>query len=166
MQVTLQFCPDFAREFSERVYVDVDGLSMRPPVAISGLGLGPKAIFSYDVLDVGSVYIHTAHHYEVQLENRGEVPVPFSALPASGPLAHAFTLEPSRGVVAVDESLRIGVRLLADTLGKFDERMALRVEGTDEPLQVQFKGRVVGPTCEASAAELDYGMVAYGFRCA
>jgi hydrocephalus-inducing protein len=165
LQVVLEFRPDFAKNFVETVYVDMDGIANRVPVVVSGLGLGPNAIFSYDVLDVGNVYIHTAHHYQVQLENRGEVPVPFTVMPGSGPLTHAFTLEPASGVVPVDESLQLGVKLLADRLGKFDEKMFLQVEGTNKPLQVQFKGRVVGPTCELDQEQLNYGLVAYGFRC-
>ena len=166
MQVTVQFLPDFAKRFEETIFVEVQGRAARLPLVASGLGLGPCGIFSYDVLDVGNTFINTSHRYAVTLENRGEVPVPFTLAPATGPLAHAFTVTPRCGTVPVDESVQLSVQLLADRLGKFDEKMLLHVAGTDTPLQVQFKGWVVGPTFEASVQTLDYGTIAYGFRCA
>jgi hydrocephalus-inducing protein len=161
----MQFFPDFAKQFTEHVFVEVDGRAARCAVTATGVGLGPSAIFSYDILDVGNTFIHTTYHYNVTLENRGEVPVPFSVVSGSGPLAQAFSMEPSSGIVAVDASLQLNVKLLADRLGKFEERMFLHVSGTDKPLQVQFKGRVVGPTYSVNVKQLDYGVVAYGFRC-
>ena len=166
MQVTLQFFPDFERLFTETVFVELEGRAARVPLAVSGAGLGPSAIFSYDVLDVGNTFIHTTHRYDVLLENRGEVPVPFTVAKGPGPLAHAFAFTPEAGVVPVDASLQLGVKLLGDRLGKFDERMFLRVTGTDKQLSVQFKGRVVGPTFSVDAERLGFGVVAYGFRCA
>ena len=31
---------------------------------LRGLGIGPKATFSYDELDVGNVFVESAHRYE------------------------------------------------------------------------------------------------------
>lgn len=165
MQVTVQFLPDFAKRFEETIFVELHGRADRVPLAAAGVGIGPCATFSFDVLDVGNTFINTSHHYALTLENRGEVPVPFRLAPATGPLAHAFTVEPTSGTVAVDDTMELGVQLLADRLGKFDEKMLLHVAGTDAPLAVQFKGWVVGPTFEASVSDLDFGVVAFGFRC-
>ena len=166
IQVTLQFAPDFAKQFVETIYIDIAGRAGRVALSVSGTGLGPRAMFSYDVLDVGNVFIHTPHRYDVTLENRGEVPVPFSATKGTGPLAAALTIDPASGTVPVDASTSLGLRLLPDRLGKFDEKVFLHVTGTDKRLQVHLKGRVVGPTFEVDRATLDFGTVAYGFRCA
>lgn len=40
-------------------------------------GLGPCAVFSYDVLDVGDTYAGVVHLYEVELQNRGKIDVDF-----------------------------------------------------------------------------------------
>ena len=53
------------------------GLEGRLPISIKGKGLGPAAVFSYDVLDVGHTYANTPHQYEVELQNRGKIDVEF-----------------------------------------------------------------------------------------
>ena len=55
----------------------LQGRQERIPIAIKGKGLGPAAIFSYDVLDVGHTYANTPHLYEVELQNRGKIDVEF-----------------------------------------------------------------------------------------
>lgn len=166
MQITLQFFPNFERQFEEMVFVDVEGRSGRMPVLVRGTGRGPCATLAFDVLDVGNTYIHTPHHYEVSMDNRGEVPVPFHVVASGGPLAHAFTVEPPAATVGVEQSQTLAITLQGDRLGKFDEKLLLAVDGTDAQLSLQVKGRVVGPTFRVSAEALDFGTIAYGFRCA
>jgi hydrocephalus-inducing protein len=163
-QITLQFCPDFARTFTSSIHVFMEGQEDRATVAAWGLGLGPSALLSYDSLDIGNAYIHTLHRYQMVLENRGAIPVPFEVMPGQGPIARAFQFDPSQGAVDVGHSLTLNVRMLADLLGRFDQRFNLQIAGTDQPIEVQFKGKIVGPSCKVSVDGLDYGLVAYGFR--
>lgn len=46
-------------------------------MTIRAKGLGPLAVFSYDVLDVGDTYAGILHQYEVELQNRGKIDVEF-----------------------------------------------------------------------------------------
>ena len=69
-EITVTFEPDHAREYKATAYCDVGGRASRLPVQFCGTGLGPKAVFSYDLLDVGEAFINTPHKYEVELLNR------------------------------------------------------------------------------------------------
>ena len=57
------------------------GHEARFPITVRGKGLGPAAVFSYDVLDVGHTYANTPHQYEVELQNRGKIDVEFKWVP-------------------------------------------------------------------------------------
>lgn len=69
-EITVVFQPDHAKEFKATAYCEVGGRAMRLPIQLCGTGLGPKAVFSYDLLDVGEAFINTPHKYEVDLMNR------------------------------------------------------------------------------------------------
>ncbi len=69
-EITVTFEPDHAREYKATAYCDVGGRASRLPIQLCGTGLGPKAVFSYDLLDVGEAFINTPHKYEVELLNR------------------------------------------------------------------------------------------------
>ena len=69
-EITAVFQPDHAKEFNATAYCEVGGRAIRLPIQLCGTGLGPKAVFSYDLLDVGDAFINTPHKYEVELLNR------------------------------------------------------------------------------------------------
>lgn len=162
----MEFSPYVARKFTEICYVELEGHVERQPVTLTGQGLGPCAIFTYDVLDIGNAYINTLYRYSVQLENRGDIPAPFAIQPGDGEFGSMFAFVPSDGVVPAETTLDIEVELLASHIGRLEERVLVDVAGMDSPLSLQFKGRIVGPTFDIDVDTLDFGMVAYGFRCA
>lgn len=162
--MTVKFSPSVARTFAETCYVELEGLAVRQAVILRGVGLGPHAVFSYDLLDVGNIYVRTLYRYTVILENRGDIPVPFVVDTSSSAFASTFRFNPSAGVVDVDETQSIQVEVMATQLGRFDERIPVSVSGTDLKLMLHFKGRVVGPTYQIDTADLNFGIVAYGFR--
>ena len=69
-EITALFQPDHAQEFNATAYCEVGGRAIRLPIQLCGTGLGPKAVFSYDLLDVGDAFINSPHKYEVELLNR------------------------------------------------------------------------------------------------
>ena len=69
-EITVMFQPDHAKEFKATAYCEVEGRVNRLPIQLCGIGLGPKALFSYDTLDVGDAFINSPHKYEVELMNR------------------------------------------------------------------------------------------------
>lgn len=160
----MEFSPDVARQFAETCYVEVEGHAERQPVQLVGMGLGPCAIFTYDVLDIGNAYISTVYRYSVQLENRGDIPAPFTIQPGDGEFGSMFTFIPSDGEVPAETTLDIEVELLATHIGRLEERVLVDVAGIDSPLSLQFKGKIVGPTFDIDVDHLDFGMLAYGFR--
>ena len=69
-EITVLFQPDHAKEYKATAYCEVGGRASRLPIQLCGTGLGPKAVFSYDLLDVGEAFINTPHKYEVEMLNR------------------------------------------------------------------------------------------------
>ena len=69
-EITVTFQPDHAKEYKATAYCKVGGRASRLPIQLHGTGLGPKAVFSYDLLDIGEAFINTPHKYEVELMNR------------------------------------------------------------------------------------------------
>jgi hypothetical protein len=41
----------------------VIGRETRLPLQLRGTGIGPKAVFSYDVIDIGDVFVTSMHKY-------------------------------------------------------------------------------------------------------
>jgi hydrocephalus-inducing protein len=58
----------------------------------------------------------------------------------------------------------IRVRLASDTLGAFEEAFSWHLKGTDAIVSLVIRGRVIGPTFELDTRQLDFGIVAFGFR--
>ena len=69
-EITVTFQPDHAKEYKATAYCEVGGRASRLPIQLCGTSLGPKAVFSYDLLDIGEAFINTPHRYEVELLNR------------------------------------------------------------------------------------------------
>eukprot|EP00232_Nephroselmis_pyriformis_P008175 CAMPEP_0182895474 /NCGR_PEP_ID=MMETSP0034_2-20130328/25702_1 /TAXON_ID=156128 /ORGANISM="Nephroselmis pyriformis, Strain CCMP717" /LENGTH=2117 /DNA_ID=CAMNT_0025029307 /DNA_START=132 /DNA_END=6482 /DNA_ORIENTATION=- len=163
-EITVRFHPKGPHEKAATVWVDVGGRSQRLPLFLGGLGKGPQAIFSYDVLDVGDTLINSVHQYEVELHNRGEIECVYRLEPPQGAFGSKFTFEPSSGVLEVGDVQTIQVMLASDLLGEFNQSFDWSVTGASEKLALEFKGRVVGPTFRVDAEALDFGVVSYSFR--
>ena len=52
-EITVQFQPKGPNEKSKVAYCEISGKSTRQPIVFKGTGIGPKAVFSYDVLELG-----------------------------------------------------------------------------------------------------------------
>lgn len=52
--------------YARVAYCDVMGRESRLPLRIKGEGLGPHLHFSFDVLDIQSVFVNSGHAYEVE----------------------------------------------------------------------------------------------------
>ena len=163
-EITVQFQPKGPNEKSKVAYCEISGKSTRQPIVFKGTGIGPKAVFSYDVLDVGDTFINTLHQYEVELMNRGEIEAPFSLHPPDSTFGKKFRFEPDTGVLKVGESHPVKVMFESDILGDFAESFIWKIQGASEDLNLDFRGRVVGPTFKLDLDEIDFGVVSYGFR--
>ena len=90
-----------AKHCGERFLFTVDrqviGREQRLPLHLQGLGLGPKATWLYDTLDVGDVYVNSQHRYEVVIENHGQIPASYALQPNTSLFASKFTFSPTAG---------------------------------------------------------------------
>ncbi len=98
------------------------GRESRLPLKIKGEGLGPRLQFSFDVLDIQSVFVNSGHAYEVRsyskhchlgamfimdlmfpftckviLENKGDIEAEYSLVPTDTLFGPKFTFVPSSG---------------------------------------------------------------------
>ncbi|KAJ3043944.1 hypothetical protein HK097_001621, partial [Rhizophlyctis rosea] len=163
VDVNVFFTPDTAGAHQRTVYCEVEGREMRLPLGLRGEGIGPRARFSYDQLDMEDVSINTVHKYEVLLENRGDIDVTYSLLPPTAPFASKFTFTPTSGILKIGQQTSIEVSFHSDTLGDFYEEFHFNLKGSPSPLTLSFKGRVVGPTFHFTTSRIEFGKVAFGF---
>ena len=168
-EITIRFHPDDAGECAAECFVDVEGREDRLPLQLKGQAVGPLAVFNYDALEVGEVFVGAVHQYEVELVNRGEIECTFeridggenSGMSGSG---RVFSFEPSSGILQVGQSQTITVTLCSETLGVFDESFEFEIAGGERNAFLDFRGRVIGPTFALDCDALNFGVNALGFR--
>ena len=80
-ELTISFRPQTAGEIALTAYCELTGRESRLPLQLKGLGLGPKATWLYESLDIGDVYVNSEHRYEVVLENHGDIDCDYSLAP-------------------------------------------------------------------------------------
>lgn len=163
IDVTIKFCPQTAADYLCTAFLEIGGRETRLPLEMVGAGIGPKAAFSYDVLDIGDVFVGSEHQYELMLENQGEIEAHYSLQAPASPFGPKFTFEPSAGTLGVGETHAMTVTFCSDILGEFSEQFTVVMQGSSERLTVHFKGHVVGPTFHLDCDEIDFGVVAFEF---
>ncbi|GBG78217.1 hypothetical protein CBR_g26250 [Chara braunii] len=146
------------------VYCDISGRAERLPLLLKGQGVGPQVLFTYDVLDVGKLFISSLHVYEVDLLNRGEIEARFQLVPNRSRFGRQFTIDPTEGVIHAGESQTIYISFTPSTIGEFSEHFMWKVEGSLEDLVVHLKGTVIGPTFHLDMDTIDFGKVSYSFQ--
>lgn len=165
MEITVTFTPKAVKFYSTSVYCDVTGSTHRLPLQLGGEGIGPKAVFGFETLDIGDVYVNAVHRYEVTLQNVGEIAAEYQLIQPKHP--SRFSFSPDRGVLAVGEEegeeVKINITFTSDTLGDFVEVLEWSLQGTSKPLLLTFKGNVIGPTFYFGEQKLDFGLTSYGF---
>jgi hydrocephalus-inducing protein len=159
------FCPRDALVYSCTAYLSCVGRDERAPLVLRGLGIGPKATFSYNELDVGSVFVESAHRYEVQLLNQGDIEVDFRLQP---PREHStfgsqFHFEPRSGTIEVAGQCEIVVDFKPGDLGDFHETFSWTLKGSATAVTLAFRGRSVVPTFTFDVASINFGTVSFGF---
>ena len=169
-EVTVVFRPNLAGEASTTAYCAVNGRQERLALRLQGMGLGPKATWLYDTLDIGDIFVNSRHRYEVALENHGEIGADYTLVKNNSLFASKFSFSPSEGHLEPKEMVNIEVRFLSDALGEFSETFVAQLFGQPAPLPMLIKGRVVGPSFlfqQTGGGEpvevLDFKTVSIGF---
>ncbi|KAJ3332957.1 hypothetical protein HDU76_012454, partial [Blyttiomyces sp. JEL0837] len=163
VDVNIVFSPKDAGLAEDCAYCEVSGRETRLPLYVKGEGIGPKARFSYDMLDLDEVFINTGHCYEVILENKGDIDFHYSIEKPSTMFGPKFQFSPESGLLKPGKQHAISIQFNSDILGSFLESFVWKIEGAPENLSLTVKGNVVGPTFQFECSELNFGQVAYGF---
>ena len=137
VDIHVMFRPDTAADYACTAYLDVVGREERLPVWLTGIGIGPKGALSYDVLDLGDVFVGHPYSYTLSIDNKGDIPAAWRLNP---PESDAFVVEPTQGTLAVSGTQQLSVEFLGSTLGEFCELVDVELDGSNERLTCQFKG--------------------------
>jgi hydrocephalus-inducing protein len=148
-EITATFTPQAAIKYSLTAFCAVSGRADRLPITIEGQGIGPRAVFSYGMLDIGEVYINAVHRYSVVLQNIGEIDCSFT-LKADAQQGNGeeeepvFQFSPSQGTLTAGQGdaamQKIAIQFSSDKIGDFTEHVEWTLVGTNEPLKIIFKG--------------------------
>ncbi|KAL5255873.1 hypothetical protein ACHWQZ_G011188 [Mnemiopsis leidyi] len=161
--ITVMFKPEAAKNYTRMAYCDITGRETRLPLKIVGDGLGPKAIFSCDSIDIGNVFIGSRHSYEVILENKGDIPIDFNLIQPESIFGPLFNFYPSEGKIAVGELQLIKIVFSSHILGTFTETFRFAIKGAPDTLALRLHGTVIGPTFHFDTKCIKFGNVSYGF---
>eukprot|EP00762_Andalucia_godoyi_P000512 ANDGO_05257.mRNA.1 Hydin len=161
--VEVQFHPKSAASYTRFAFLCVGGRPGRIPLQLSGLGVGPKANFTYDSLDVGELFISKPYKFDFILENPGNIDARFQLVPNRSLYGSKFRFCPDSGVVAGGESQTIGVTFNSDVLGEFSESFDWKIEGRADPLVIHVDGVCVGPSFDFDCNSIDFGEVSLSF---
>ncbi|KAF4667893.1 hypothetical protein FOL47_003343 [Perkinsus chesapeaki] len=161
--ITVTFSPSAALRYSCLAYCSIVGCVERIPITLNGVGIGPKAAFSYDDLDVGQVYVESEHQYEVTLYNQGEIAAHFELMPNNSIFGSRFTFEPNIGEMPVGESVKIVGNFTPKEIGEFHEVFHWQLAGSLTTLPIVFKGQSIAPSFTFDVDSIDFGLVSVGF---
>ena len=70
---TVTFEPNEARNYEDEFWLQCSGRQHAIPINLVGTAIGPKALFSWDILNVGAIYIGALYQYRISLHNIGDI---------------------------------------------------------------------------------------------
>jgi len=163
MEITVTFRPDTAALFNCIAYLDISGRSDRLLLNCSGQGIGPHAALSFDVLDVGDVFINDEQHYEISMINKGDITANWTFMSSLTRFGNKFKFSPTEGILTPGQSQVIHIKFESDVLGEFSEYFRFALQGNEDMLICQIKGHVVGPTFCFDVNSINFGTVSYDY---
>ncbi|XP_066051026.1 LOW QUALITY PROTEIN: hydrocephalus-inducing protein homolog [Chamaea fasciata] len=162
-EIKVTFKPLEALEYQSVAYCDISGRESRLALHLRGEGRRPLVELSCDTLNLGEVFVKTAHTHEVKLMNKGVLDAPFTYIPSNTEVGCCFKFVPEEGLIAPGGIQTIQISLDAAVLGRFEEPFQFRVAGSPTPVILTIEGCVVGPTLHFDTDELDFGDISFGF---
>ena len=162
-EITVTFRPDTAAQFTCLAYLDISGREDRLYLNLHGKGVGPQASLSYDVLDIGDIFINDDQEYSVSITNKGDINAAWSFLSSITKFGSKFMFEPTEGSLIPGESQAIKIKFSSDILGEFTEHFRFALQGNEDMLVFMVKGHVVGPTFHLDCKSIDFGTVSYDY---
>ncbi len=135
-EITVIFKPTEAKSYTCTAFCDITGRESRLPLRMQGVGIGPKVQLSFDRLDMGNIFVSSAHTYEVVLANKGDIDAIFSIMPQNTVFGPKFSFNPSEGIVMPDGHQAIQVTFNSSILGDFEEEFSIQIDGSPETLKL------------------------------
>lgn len=161
IEVTVSFHPDTAAQYICMAYLDISGREDRLPLHLTGQGIGPRATLSFDVLDVGDVFVNSEQYYDLKMTNKGDIPTQWTFLSSLTKFGNKFSFYPREGYLKTGESTNVQIRFESDILGEFSEHFRFALQGNEDLLVCQIKGHVIGPTFHFDYKSLEFGIVSF-----
>lgn len=121
VEITATFTPMTATEIACVAFCDIAGKQNRFPLHLQGTGIGAKVVLSYNVIDIGEVFINSVSEYEVELDNQGEIVAFYNLIPNESLFGSKFQFQPSEGMLGVGQKEHVKVQFSSDVLGEFSE---------------------------------------------
>ena len=163
MEITVCFRPDTAAQFNCLAFLDVSGRHDRLALQLSGQGIGPHAALSFEVLDIGDVFVNDENFYELSIKNKGDIPAQWTFMSSLTKFGNKFQFSPGEGYLLPNQSQQIRIRFESDILGEFSEHFRFALQGNEDMLVCQIKGHVIGPTFHFDCTSIDFGTVSYDY---
>lgn len=163
MEISVSFCPDTAAHYNCFAYLDLSGRQDRLALNIAGQGIGPHATLSFDVLDVGDVFVNDEQRYEISIINKGNIAANWQFLSSLTRFGSKFKFYPTEGHLMPGHSEKVEIIFESDILGEFSENFRFNLQGNEDMLVCQIKGHVVGPTFHFDCSNIDFGVVSYDY---
>lgn len=163
IEITVTFKPDTAALFNCLGFLDISGRQDRLSLHMSGQGIGPHASLSFDILDVGDVFINDEQNYELIISNKGDIPAQWTFMSTLTRFGSKFDFSPKEGNLAPGKTQKIAIKFESDILGEFSEYFRFALQGNEDMLVCQIKGHVVGPTFHFDCTKIDFGVVSYDY---
>ncbi|XP_062997557.1 hydrocephalus-inducing protein homolog [Elgaria multicarinata webbii] len=162
-EISVIFRPQEAGIYHRTVYCDISGRETRLPLRIKGEAVAPKLSFNFDQLDVGKIFVGSAHSYEAALSNQGAIDALFNLVRPSTALGSCFTFQPNEGILEPGSHQAIQITFSSTMLGHFCEEFRFNVNGSPQPVNLVIRGCVIGPTFHFNVPSLNFGDVSFGF---
>lgn len=163
MEITVCFRPDTASLYNCLAFLDVSGRHDRLPLQLIGQGIGPHAALSFEVLDIGDVFVNDVNYYDLSIKNKGDIPAQWTFMSSLTRFGNKFQFTPSEGYLMPNQSQNIRIRFESDILGEFSEYFRFALQGNDDMLVCQVKGHVIGPTFHFDTKSIDFGTVSFDY---
>ena len=164
-EITVTFTPSTSTEMSCVAFCDIVGKENRLPLQLQGTGIGPRIVLSYNVIDIGEVFINSVSEYDVDLINQGDISAAYELAPSYSVFGSKFRFEPSVGNLMVAHREKVKISFSSDVLGEFEESFEWALLGTPLPLILTLRGKVIGPTFHIDQQILDFKRVSVSFLC-
>ncbi|KPI94718.1 Hydrocephalus-inducing protein [Papilio xuthus] len=161
-EIDITFAPKHIGDLDALVYLDIDGVSDRVMLKLTGTSLPPTIHLNLETLDMSSVYINILYNYEIIAINKGHINGVIAYKDVVTLFGSKITCTPEYRCLRPGEKDIFVVSFFNSNPGPFFEEINFVIRDTDVKLKVYLKGTVIYPSIKFSVPSLDFGDVSLG----